>query len=293
MPDPKDQGFELNGVLFGEAGSVLVESFSPGSDEWRTQDAAQVMGDARYFGRDFKSASTWTWNLGTNMRDEAGAMAVLEAVEAAWDREEVRSEPGAVCALRYRINGRTRRVYGRPRNCVPILDVRRFSGYIPITADFTRSDPLHYDDEEQSVALTMVAGSTGGLMSPLISPLTSVNDESKLGRDGQITVGGNSPTSVVIEIDGQVTRPYVKVEGLWTVTLETSIAGGDTVTLDGKPWVLSATRKNGGSVAGAIRGVRLSQLVLPPGEHQLTFGGQSSAGGARATVRWRAASKTL
>lgn len=293
MPDPQDQGFELNGVIFGQSGDVLVEDFQPGGYEIVDQDADVPMSDTTLMGRDVKRASSWVWSLGVNRDDEAGAYESLAALEEAWDAATYRSEPGAMCALRYRVNGRTRRVYGRPRRFAPTLDVRRLSGYIGIDCDFKRATPLHYDDAEESVTIGMQPSSTGGLLSPLVSPLTSVNDAGSAGRAGQITVGGNAPATLIIEIAGDVARPYVEAVGQWRLMLESTINAGDTVTVDSRPWVLSATRANGGSVAGDVRNVRISQLTLPPGDHELIFGGTSSTGGATATVRWRAASKSL
>jgi hypothetical protein len=290
VTDPVDGGFELDGVLFGERGDVLVESFSPGSADKRTQDTDAPMGSYRQFGRDFKTPPTWGWSLSTNRNDETGTHDTLEALAAVWDRESD-EEPNGVTALRYRINGRTRRVYGRPGRFVYTPDVRRKQGYMAIDCDFRLADTRHYEDAEQVATLSMEPSHPGGLVSPLLSPLTSLDATDD--QDGQIVVGGTMPTPLVVEITGQATRPYIEIVGLMSLRLEGNVDTGDTVTLDARPWALSATRLNGGSVAGMLLGNRVSELMIPPGSYQLRFGASASTGGASATVRWRAASKTL
>lgn len=291
MVDPTDQGFELDGVLFGQSGDILVESFTPGGADKRTQDADAPMGNYRLFGRDFKTPPTWSWSLSTNRADEAGAFESLEAVADVWDRE-ADEEPSGVTALRYRVNGRTRRIYGRPgRFLASSLDVRRLQGYIPIDCDFRAADTRHYEDVESAVVLSMEPSHVGGLVSPLMSPLVSLDASDS--QAGQVVIGGTMPTPLVIEITGQATRPWVEVDGLFRLDLDGTIADGDTVTLDARPWKLSATTAAGASVAGILLGKRVSELVLPPGSYQIRYGATASTGGSSATVRWRPAFKTL
>ena len=64
-------------------------------------------------------------------------------------------------ALRYRLNDRTRVVYGRPRKFDYTLDNKVFGGYIPITCDFKLASPLFYDDDESSIDVRTVATPSG------------------------------------------------------------------------------------------------------------------------------------
>jgi len=291
MPDPQDQGFEMLGQTFGLSGNVLVEDFQPGADSWRTQDADDPQGDARMFGRDLRSAGPWTWSLGVNREDERDALDTLSALGSAWRNTTGTYRPGDVVTLRYNVGGRVRRVYGRPRNFAPTLDVRRRAGYIAVDADFVRVDPLHYNDVENSAVVTQQPASLGGLVTPLRSPLTTLRNE--VDRAGQIDVGGTAPTWARVIFKGDVINPRLRVAG-WEVGFTETIALNRTVEVDPRPWVRAVKRDGALAPAGRITSkTRMHLMLLPPGRHQIVFTGQSQTGNATATVCWRDASHTL
>ena len=114
--------FDLGGYTFGgddDAVMVTPGGFDPGVTGWRTQDAENPVRDSVLFGRDRLTPGTWGFSLQTNRLDADGSLAALEAMGGRWRGEAVRTTPGAVMALRYRLGSATRRVYGRPRRWAP------------------------------------------------------------------------------------------------------------------------------------------------------------------------------
>ncbi len=298
LRDELDQGFELDRILtFGERGNILVESFTPGATTVESQVGLNPRGDNRWFGRDRRRPGTWAWSLGVNRQDEVGAYETLAQIQEAWDNEDIRLTPGAVSTLRYRVAGRTRQIYGRARRCEPAPpDIRRFSGYMAVEVDFERVDPLHYDDVESTAVLSIVAAESSGLTeASLKDPLTSLVSPS-VQRAGQIFVGGTAATWAVVRIKGATGASNLRVivDEKWSVGIVGPIASDEVITVDGRPWVRSATSSLGGSASGRlVPTTRLDAMRLTPGPHEIRIEGLDPTGTATATVAWRGASKSL
>ena len=293
-----EQGFELDSILrFSERGQILVESFTPGAATVESQVGLNPRGDNKWFGRDRRRPGTWAWSLGVNRQDEVGAYETLAQIQEAWDPEEIRLTPGAVSTIRYHLAGRTRRIYGRPRRCEPAPpDIRRFAGYMAVEVDFERVDPLHYDDLEQSAILSIVAAQSAGLTeATLKDPLTSLVSPA-VRRVGQIVVGGTADTWATVHIKGATGASDLKVivDEKWSVGIIGPIPFDEIITVDGRPWVRSATSSLGGSASGRlVPSTRLEAMRLTPGPHEIRIEGLDPTGTATATVAWRNASKSL
>lgn len=289
MTDLLDHQFEVDDVVFGAGRPIEVEKWLPNAASWRTQDKAMSRGDGVRVGRDLKGSAVWAFEAFANADDDSpggaatAALAAVAELGDAWPRDELRNQPTAVTALRYRINGRTRRVYGRPREYDAPIDTMYLQGLIPVTMNFLVTDPLYYEDTEESIEVNLVPETSGGLRSPVRSPVRSVYTSKP--QQKAAVVGGKKPTWATVEIEGSCINPWVQVGSLWRVQAMTSMAYDDVVTFDSRPQSRSTTRR--GAAVPVSRNTRIAEMLLPPGRHAITFGSDDGGSSATATVRWR------
>lgn len=281
--------FELDGAVFGgRHGAVIVRSFDPGTREVRAQDVDRPGADGLMFGVDYQRPPLWTWELSANRASHEAAIATVAALEGAWARWAPRTRPGHAEPLRYRFAGRTRRVYGRPRRFAApdVGSVLMRQGRGDIVADFQLADPLHYDDVERSATLYSVPPSTGGIVAPLVAPISTTRAGDTAHRF--ITVGGDIETPLRVTFAGPITAPWVEVGGV-RIALTGSVAYDQAVTVDAR--TRTVLRQDGASAAGMLtRRTRMDRLRLTPGTHEIRYGG---TGQATVTVAWRDAWRTL
>lgn len=281
--------FNLDGVEFsGESGEygLRVREFVPGGVDLRTQDEERAQQDGILVGKDLLGGRLWTWDISARGAGLDEVMAANARLERVW-RDGARLQPGLVSALTYHMSGRWRRVYGRPRRYAgPTPDYLAISGVGYIVCDFRVTDPLHYDEDESSVVLTIVPATTGGLESPLMAPLSTVR--SSAPRAGLVTNAGDAPTPLKVTFHGPITDPWVRAAGL-EVGLVGTLAYDREVTVD--PLAGTIT----GLPAGVVvtRKTRLSGTLLQSGTTELTFGGTDSTGTATATLAWRNAHTSI
>lgn len=290
-----DHQFELGGVAFGIDTPVTIEDegFDPGTWDQRIQDVPDVYGDTTTFGRDYLTPPTWIWQLSTDRDDEEGALESLAELQAVWSHSPVRSSPRAVVPLRYRLAGRYRVVYGRPRRFGLTTSNRSMQGYLAITADFSLADPRVYEDEERQQVITLTpATSTGGLTTPLMAPLAAVSDTTP--RVQQIVVGGGVATPIRVTFSNAAVNPWVRVGG-WTCRLSMATAFDDQITVDPRPWARNVTRADGTSPGGGVlsRYTYIADMVLAPGTYQVEFGSDDPGSSGVATLRWRDAHPSI
>jgi hypothetical protein len=288
----RDYNFSLGGVEFGIREPITVESFDPGAASWRTQDATNPLGDGTIFGMDYIDPPVWAFELSTYDTIEAGpALAAIAPLAQKWRGVGLTDTLGRVTPLTYRLAGRQRRVYGRPRRWQAAMDNRLLTGYVAVNADFQCADHLHYDELELSTNVDMVPAYRGGVVTPLITPMTTVAGGH---RDGFVTVGGDTPTrDITIRINGPITNPWVDTGG-FRLQLNLSLLSGQYVVIRPQPWEMTIMRNGVGSVAGALsKGARLSDIALHPGTTEITFGGIDPTASSSCTISWRAAWITL
>lgn len=279
----RDGDFDLNGYVIGgdKSRPVYAVGVDLGVADHRTQDELAPHSQDRYFGQDQLSGPTWTLELrtGRNVTTKA-ALAALAAVTKAW--RSAPDGPGEESTLRYAIDGRTRRVYGRPRSFTADPNLLYSHGYLVTAGQFVTSDTLHYADETNRLTVSLIPTDARGLLSPLISPLTTVAGGK---RQGIINVGGDAPAPVVLEFKGPITNPVASSRG-WVVGLTGTIAYDQTITVDTRKGTV--TRNDGADMGGMLtRRTFLPEARLLPGEQELVFQGIDATGTATCTATWR------
>jgi hypothetical protein len=272
----------LDGVELGRA-----RVFEAGPSTLVTNDHLVPGGGWVLPGRDDPQPPTLDLELLTDADDAIGAREQIDRWVGAWRRTY---KPAESSTLRYRIDGRWRRVYGRPdRHQGPGAggaDGVLHAGLGLLRAQFRLTDDLYYDDAEQSVNLEAVPPSTGGVVAPVVAPVRTTKRSDSSWR--YIDVGGTAPTPLRITFYGPSSSPAVQI-GSVRVALTGAVAWDRPVTVDGRTRLV--TYSNGSSAAGLLtRTTRLAQLRVPPGRHEVRFSGSSEA---TVTVAWRDAWRTL
>lgn len=294
MTDLNIWQFQLGDVVFGHGTSVVHTGFTMTEPAASTSDQVMPGEDGTMMGRDYLQGRTLAWDLVVNAFTPEDGRAQWQALERAWDSRETRLTPASVTALRLRVpGGSTCVAYGRPRKIAPADMQFLRNGALPVTADFSTVDRFFYGDVEQELSFSIrpTIGSGGGITWPITWAITWASAD--LSNSDVAVNTGDAPTWPVITFDGPVTNPTIVLgDNLHTLTLATTIAENQTVTIDTRPWSRSVTRDDGGSLAGAIRGSRLSDLVLPPGPTLISMQGIDLDGTAAGHIRWRNASTT-
>ena len=277
---------ETEGQVFGIGRDISIddEGFDPGEDSWTVEDQENPRLGGTSFGRETLPGPTWSFQMHVDRGSTSEAVSSLETFKSAWRCSSLRDTPGAVTTLRYRIGGRTRRVYGRPRRFAAPPSNMILSGYVPITADFQCSTGLTYDDEDQTEVLQLGgAEEASGMSFPVVFPYSSI--PARLSSR-HLVVGGTEPARPIITFHGPLTNPSLQGPG-WTLRLEVAIAANNSITVDLRPWMMTVRSNAGENRAGVVdRRVRLTDIDLPPGSHQLYFTAGSTMTSGTCTVRW-------
>lgn len=264
--------------------ALMVREFSPGGADVRTNDSERSQQDGTIPGVDLLGERLWAWEISARGKDLTAVLAANALLERAW-RPPSRLLAGVTVPLSYLINGRWRRVYGRPGRYSGITpDYLAIGGLGRIVCDFRVTDPFYYDDAETSVALTIVPATTGGLEAPLAAPLSTVR--SSAPRAGIVANAGDADTPLKVVFQGPVSNPWVRSSAGMEVGLTGTLAYDETVTVD--PQAGTVTRQNGTPAAGLLtRKTSLASTRLKPGTTELTFGGTDPTGTAKTTLYWR------
>lgn len=275
---------EADGVAFGlhRAVSCNSDGFDPGVSEWITQDVDNPTTGTTLMGTDTLKGSTFTWQLFANRDSEETAVQAIGELGKIWLNRKKARTPGVVSVIRYRMAGRTRRVYGRPRRWGTTLTNQILSGMAPITADFVRVDPLFYDDSAEVDTLDMIAESEGGITFPVVFPASSIPSGS---NEGEIVIGGDEATWGIYRFTGPWVDPEL-VTANWTLKLHGIILDNDWIEVDTRPWMMTVRNQSGASVAGMLDPkTRLSKMELEPGHQSMAVHGESSSGTATVTIK--------
>lgn len=279
----KDGEFDLDGYNFGCGHPVDVLQWDFGLRDVDIQDVRVPNGNGLLMGRDFESAPEWTFTVRAKSAVSADAFDEFERMRRVWATEY---GPGEVSVLRYGLPGRVRRVVGRPRRWVPDKDAARQGihiGRLSGLASFQLSDARSFSDVVSQVSLGLVPESSGGLVSPLVAPLTTTVRGGV--RAGFVSNGGNAPAPVTVKFFGPVSNPRVFTDG-WEIGIAGNLAYDERITVDALG--LSVVNQGGASVGGRLtRGTRLRRAALVPGQSEIKFTGGDSTGTARVEVSWR------
>lgn len=278
-----------DGFVFGAGDlvSVNADGFDPGENEWITQDGQNERRGIRGFGRDVLGPKTWVWESFANTESLSQAVDVLEDFSAAWAPEELVRQPGLQTALRYRLRGRDRRIFGRPRRYAAPPTNQILNGMVDVTHDFALVDAYTYDDIASVENISFTGGApTGGFVLPATMP---VSTDPSLGNGGStIAVGGNARAFPVIRLGGPWINPEF-ITANWSLKWTGSILPGGYIEIDLRPWNLTVLDQNGASQVGGIgRQTWFEDCWFAPGQqHEITLGGDASGGTASAIVTWR------
>lgn len=279
-----DGDFELDGYVLGRSHPAFVTKFDPGMAKALFQDAQHPSANSRLFGRDYKVGPLWSFEFAIAAGREADSvLQEMGALRSKWEREGLL--PGEEQTLRYSVGGRVRRVYGRSRNFTYDPNKSLNAGVIRSAgAEFQASDALHYADAEESVTVGLIPGNAGGLVSPLVSPLTTVAGSQ---RQGVLAVGGDAPAPVRVTFRGPVTNPVASSTG-WQIGLNATLAYDQWVTVDTRRGTV--LRNDGVSLAGALtRRTYLPEARLRPGAREIIYRGTDNTGTSSCTVAYRPA----
>ncbi len=289
----KDGQFELDGLVFGYGTDVLVSTLDPGDPAERDEDAENPTGNGVFMGHDRLGSQTWTFDLATDCKDMRSAQSAARKFAGVWRRAK-RLRPGETMTLRYRAVGcETFRVVGRPRKFAgPSGDALMRLGNGKMAAEFVLSEPVTFDDEEDSLHLGLVTDPGGTLTWPITFPITFGATPGQ--RQGIVNVAGEAETPFRAVISGPITgkavSPVIKGRG-WRIELPgLEVHYDETVEIDTRARTVS---KNGVSVVHFLS--RRSDLSarLMPGSQELVFTTTDPTNTAAARMYWRAAHWSL
>jgi len=279
--------WEIAGVRFGAGTEIEATDFSLGAPERATGDVQLSRRDGTVFGRDYVAGRQMTWELDTSPNWTAdAAMAAWSRLAAAWEARDLRRTPRAVMPLTMRLpESPARMVYGRPRDFDGDQLAYLADGQAGLIATFDTADKLFYSAEWRSIGLTMTTRGGGGVVIPTELPFTlALSGE----RQDAVVNDGTAASAPVITIHGPVASPAIEFVGTGLrVRLMRTLAFDESVTIDTRAWAGTARLQNGASVAGDLRGARLSDFALPPGQTVLHYSGTDLTGQSHATVEWQ------
>lgn len=283
--------YELDGFKFGGnpneiSTKYLVEKAEFGDPEIENQDTALPLEDGVIFGRDYKRGRTITFTMNIVTHGISAAQA-LDDLASAWDNDNTRYVAGAVNVLRWNRHNRWSRVYGRPRKFAPITG-NVDNGFVPVLCDFRTSDHLYYSDEEYSNTISILPPPSGGWVMPFTFPVTPGG----VGvQQGEISIGGTKRAWIANIINGPIVNPIVEAVNNWKFQLLLTLNAGEFAVINPRPWS-RYVRKNGLlNIRGVFTqsSVRLTEMSLPPGSHEIVLKGTDPTGTATLTTLWREA----
>lgn len=279
-----DLQYELGDTIFGRDTSYQVEQVQFGQPNIRTQDVDRARADSRRFGRDYKSGRTITFDMHV-LVDPSLSLDALDTLWAQWTGDDIRTTPGATTTLRWSRGGRTRRVYGRPREFLPVTGTDK-RGWVPVTATFATRGPYFYDDTEQSIIVDFAPPTGSGFTAPFTSPITFTGENPS---QGSFTIDSPSPlqTPITLRIDGPIIDPRIVIDNDLVIELSVDIASDDYALVD--PIDMTIISKFGQNWAGKLtpESTYLSDLYVGPGQHVAVLTGTDSTATSSITVSWR------
>ena len=278
--------FEIDGYRFGCDHPVAVLDWDTGVREVRVQDVDRPGAHGVLFGRDYDSPPEWTFTVrAKNQQDKAAAFDTVSEFRQAWQGQQ---QVGGMSVLKYGLPGRERKVYGRPRRWSLDQEAPKQGiniGRIAGLCTFQLSDPRSFGADGEStgeVSLTLVPESSGGIIFPLVFPMTTTVSGGV--RAGFVSNGGDAPAPVTVTFYGPVSNPKIYGDG-WEIGVTGNLAYDETVTVDAL--ARAVRRQDGANVGGRLtRGTRLNRAALEPGQQEIKFTGGDSTGTARAVVSW-------
>jgi hypothetical protein len=235
-----------------------------------------------------------------NKRDQGPAIWASDGVDLlrqAWRGDSVSRKSGRVAWLVHHSAGRSRQLYGRPRKFAVSHSRLTKQGYTPVVAEFAAVDDRFYDATEKHAEMWdyLKHGRPG-------RPGRNIAEMAEYWwhpsqKTASVKHLGKTTTFPVLVIHGPCKNPKVSfTPGLWSVQLSMTIASGDYVTIDPRPWARTVTHTKGSSSSSVADKLtrsspRLAEMYLPPGYWTANLSYTRSSDvkfdGPRVEVKWR------
>lgn len=290
MTELAELSYEIGDLAFGRGTLYPISSVDFGVPDLTAGTISSPRADGLRFGRDYYQGRTITfqgniWTRRSNPGSRIAALDALEAIQTAWQPDDVRMTPGAVVQLRMRRGDRSRCVFGRPGRFATTTG-RTTMGWIPFTCQFDCVDHYIYDDAENQHIIPFIPDSLGGLIGPLIGPI--ISSPPGVGS-GLVPITGSKPSWMTYRIQGPIIDPQVEVTDVWKAKLNLTLASDRYVVVDPVPWSRSVRMDDGSNAAGLFTAdsVRLSSMRLSPGNNEVVLRGTDPTGTASVIVYWR------
>lgn len=282
-----DWSFQLGSVVVDDSRPLKLVNFSPGNNEWRTDDAFNPVGDSRLFGDDYVTPPEWTLDVDCLSNGSESAEDAVARLSSVFDK---RYANGSVVKLTYRRAGVERFVWGRPRGMSLSLEKGIPNKLIHAQVKFALADPLHYTAGASTVVMKMVPPPAGGFTAPFTSPIAT--QPTGVIQGAIDLVGGDVRVPFTVKFNGPITNPWIKGDD-WSVKLTTSIATGMHILVDTRTYEIK--RSDGANMSGTVSmSSRLAKARLNPfGAESIQFGGIDATGTSTAVLTWYPAYGTL
>ena len=272
--------------------AVLADGFHPGESSWATQDATNSRRGNTVFGRDTRGGSPWTFDWFTNGEDPETSLAEIEALGLSWGIPSVYEQALAMQRLRYRVAGRDRCIFGRPRRFSATPNNEITYGVTRGSMEFVPVDGNTYSDLEHSVSVGFTSDADGGgWVFPVVFPLETVASTG-FGK-GSVYNAGNVRTFPTIRFKGPLTNPSISCSA-WTLKLNGSIPENEWVEIDTAPWSMTILNQDGASRMSMLDSrIWLEDCYVMPAATDFRLGGISANSSASCEIRWRDAWATI
>lgn len=294
MAISEDFQFDLLGYTFGLHRRMSTDQtgFRVTNGEVITQDSVNRFTGARMSARDIDSAGGFEWSIHVDTESDEEALAELAAMKKVWRNNGLGwKATGQQAMLSYRLAGRDRVVFGRPRKFDYELDNRLLGGYMPLTATFDLAYPAFYGSEEKHIDMNIGRDTPGGLSFPAAMPY-AYEVEPGYVRPFEMKVGGDAGTHPIIKFGGPSTNPSVTI-GTMTLGFSGTLEQGASIEVDCRPWAMTMKRANGGANLIPSRATRLNRAFFLPGTYSAEYRAIDTSGLSTCQVRWRDAWSTL
>lgn len=273
---PPSWQLEIGGLVLGAGTSYQIHADGPGGlglPDLRTSDLPRPQDHGTFFGADFLSSRTITFDVWLLADTAADTTALMDALIAVWQPP---SGADALSPLTLRLPGQDDRIlYGRPRRLAYDTSLLR-GGAARAILQYEAADPRFYSatGAVTPVALPAVAG---GLTWPTGWPLVWGS-----GTAGGVTItnAGNFPSRPVITFHGDLvglSLENITASRTFQMSDAYTLAAGETlvVDFDARTVLLGGTASRYGDVDAASQ-----WWELLPGANEIRLAAHSGAGWA-------------
>lgn len=280
--------YKIGETIFGNGTSYIVSSFEAVGYGVMPGDYAIPQSDELRFRKDYLQPGVINMTVsvldnyildnmydGSDVPEFQSGSELMENFMKEWRADEIREIWGYTKPLSYSRQGRTRRVYGRPRD-IAAPPRRLRPGWYDLVCAYQRADTFSYSEEvygELDIDPTPV-----GVTNRTVSRLD-----------------GTAPTWFDMFITGPIVNPKVRV-GNFLIDILHSLPAGGVIQISSYPWDRRAVSSSGANLAPKMIGNSpfLDQLRFPGGSTlPVALHGTGSSGDTSLAVTWREAYHSL